>query len=42
VKALLGEDVAINASLLYPREPVDLQLDDPEAVLAEIVGYLRV
>jgi hypothetical protein len=40
VKALLGEDVAINASLLYPREPVDLQLDDPEAVLAEIVGYL--
>ena len=24
-----------------PREPVDLQLDDPEAVLAEITGYLR-
>jgi hypothetical protein len=41
VKALLGEDVAISASLLYPREPVDLQLDDPEAVLAEITGYLR-
>lgn len=41
VKALLGEDVAISASLLYPREPVDLQLDDPEAVLAELVGYLR-
>ena len=33
VKALLGDDVAISASLLYPREPIDLQLDDPEAVL---------
>ncbi|WP_413874607.1 PD-(D/E)XK nuclease family protein [Albidovulum sp.] len=41
VKALLGDDVAISASLLYPREPVDLQLDDPEAVLSEITGYLR-
>ncbi|MBZ9973946.1 PD-(D/E)XK nuclease family protein [Mesorhizobium sp. BR-1-1-10] len=40
VKALLGDDVAISASLLYPREPIDLQLDDPEAVLAEITGYL--
>lgn len=41
VKALLGEDIAISASLLYPREPIDLQLDDPEAVLTEITGYLR-
>src|SRR5690606_34966403 len=41
VKALLGDDVAISASLLYPREPVDLQLEDPDAVLAEITGYLR-
>jgi hypothetical protein len=41
VKALLGDDVTISASLLYPREPVDLQLEDPEAVLAEITGYLR-
>ncbi len=41
VKALLGDDIAISASLLYPREPVDLQLDDPEAVLAEITRYLR-
>ena len=41
VKALLGDNVAISASLLYPRELVDLQLDDPEAVLAEITGYLR-
>ncbi|WEK58842.1 MAG: PD-(D/E)XK nuclease family protein [Candidatus Brevundimonas phytovorans] len=41
VKALLGDDVTISASLLYPREPVDLQLDDPEAVLTEITGYLR-
>ena len=41
VKALLGDDVAISASLLFPREPIDLQLDDPEAVLAEITGHLR-
>jgi hypothetical protein len=41
VKALLGDDVAISASLLYPREAVDLKLDDPEAVLAEITSYLR-
>ena len=41
VKALLGDDVAISASLLYPREPIDLQLDDPEAALAEITDYLR-
>jgi hypothetical protein len=41
VKALLGDDVAISASLLYPRESIDLQLDEPEGVLAEITGYLR-
>lgn len=41
VKALLGDEVAITASLLYPREPVDLKLEDPEAVLAEITTYLR-
>ena len=41
VRALLGDHVAISASLLYPREPLDLQLDDPAAVLAEITGYLR-
>lgn len=40
VKALLGDDIAISASLLFPREQVDLQLEDPEAVLAEITGYL--
>jgi PD-(D/E)XK nuclease superfamily len=40
VKALLGDNVAISASLLYPRELVDLQLDDPETVLAKISGYL--
>lgn len=41
VKALLGDDVTISASLLFPREEVDLQLDDPEGVLAEITAYLR-
>ena len=41
VKALLGEDVSISASLLYPRDQIDLQLDDPEATLDEITGYLQ-
>ncbi len=41
VKALLGDDVAISASLLFPREQIDLQLEDPEAVLAEISTFLR-
>lgn len=40
VKALLGDHVSISASLLYPREPLDLQLDDPEAILSDITGYL--
>lgn len=41
VKALLGDHIAISASLLYPREPLDLQLDDPDTVLAEIKAYLQ-
>ena len=31
VKALLGEDVTISASLLYPARQIDLRLEDPEA-----------
>ena len=41
VKALLGADVSISASLLFPREQIDLQLADPEATLIEITGYLQ-
>jgi RecB family exonuclease len=41
VKALLGPDVSISASLLFPREQVALQLADPEATLVEVTGYLR-
>lgn len=41
VKALLGPDVSISASLLFPREQVDLQLADPEATLVEITAYLQ-
>ena len=41
LSALLGDHIAISASLLYPREPLDLQLDDPEAALAEIKAYLQ-
>ena len=41
VKVLIGDDVKISASLLYPGDMLDLQLDDPEAVLTEIAGFLR-
>lgn len=41
VKALLGDHVAISASLLYPREPLEVRLDDPEAMLAEMTQYLQ-
>jgi hypothetical protein len=41
VKALLGNDVEISASLLYPRELIDLRLDDPNAVLGQVSGYLQ-
>lgn len=41
VKSLLGADVSISASLLYPRAEVDLQLADPEATLGALTGYLQ-
>jgi hypothetical protein len=41
VKAMLGGEVEISASLLYPRDQIDLRLDDPEATLVAIAGYLR-
>ena len=41
VKALLGDKVAIAASLLYPHEDRDLRLDDPDAVLSTLTGHLR-
>ena len=40
VKSLLGEHVDIKASLLFPRENVDLLLDDAESVLKEVSSYL--
>jgi hypothetical protein len=42
VKALLGEDVAITASLLFPREQRELRLDDPNVLLEDLSGFLRV
>lgn len=41
VKALLGTDVSISASLLFPRDNIDLQLEDPEATLTEVTRYLQ-
>ncbi len=41
VKALLGDDIEISASLLYLRDEADLRLEDPEGTLVEIAAYLR-
>ena len=41
VKALLGDEVSIVASLLYPREELDLRLEDPDGVLGTLAGHLR-
>jgi hypothetical protein len=41
VKALLGERVAVSASLLYPRADLDLPLDNPDAAMADITKYLQ-
>ena len=41
VRALLGDEVSIAASLLYPHEELDLRLDDPDTVLGTLTGHLR-
>ena len=41
VKSLLGDEVSIGASLLYPRAERDLRLDDPDATLDALTGYLQ-
>jgi len=41
VKTMLGDGVTIGASLLYLRDEIDLRLENPEATLVEIAGYLR-
>lgn len=41
VKALLGGEVAIIASLLYPKDGLDLRLPDPEAMLGEVSDSFR-
>ena len=41
VRALLGDGVEIAASLLYPRDGLELHLDDPGATLREVAGFLK-
>ena len=41
VKSMLGDDVAVGASLLYLRDGLNLRLADPEATLRDIADYLR-
>ena len=40
VRALLGDEISIAASLLYLHEDRDLRLDDPDTVLGTLTGYL--
>jgi hypothetical protein len=39
-RALLGADVNVTASLYYPRDEVDLPLQDADAVLSAVTGHL--
>ena len=41
VRALLGDEVGIGASLLYLRDQRDLSLVDPDATLRSLAGFLR-
>ena len=41
VKALLGKDISVKASLFYPREQLNLILDDPEETLSLLEKYLK-
>lgn len=41
VRAMLGDDVVISASLFYPRGDKNLPLADPDATLHELAGYLQ-
>ena len=41
VRAMLGDEVAIDASLLYVQDGTDLHLDDPEGTVRELAGHLR-
>jgi hypothetical protein len=41
VKALLGNNVEISASLLYLRAGVDLRLSDPDTTLIEVAAHLQ-
>ena len=42
VKAMLGDDVTINASLFYPRAEKNLPLADPDGTLEMVTGYLGI
>ena len=41
VKSLLGDEVSVSASLLYLRDERDLRLDDSDATLVALTGYLQ-
>ncbi|AUT75727.1 hypothetical protein C2L64_46210 [Paraburkholderia hospita] len=41
VKVLLGDGVTVSASLFYPRDSSNFVLEDADAVLGKIVGWLK-
>lgn len=42
VRALLGDNIEIRASLLYPHADVELPLEDPGTAMSDLATYLRV
>ncbi len=41
VRSLMGSDVEIAASLLYPRDGLELRLKDPAATFGDVAGFLE-
>ncbi|CAD6559582.1 hypothetical protein LMG27952_06902 [Paraburkholderia hiiakae] len=41
VKVLLDDDVTVSASLFYPRDSSNFVLEDADAVLGKLVGWLK-
>lgn len=40
VKAMLGSEVSVRSALLYPRDGIERELAEPDAVMEELTGHL--
>jgi hypothetical protein len=39
-REMLGAGVAVRSTLMYPRDGIELELDDPDAAIRQLAGYL--